>query len=147
MIYSRITESSQAFESLHALSCYKQITSHTISGPVCQDLSSVVRWILCHSVTARAASTSALVQDLLSSRLCEQHAVFTWAKFILPGQKYENDLLLVAVCCLTPRSRSERRDTSGGRMGNITLRSMYRGLDQIIHLFFIQGFFFFVLSS
>ena len=74
----------------------------------------------------------------------EQQAVFTWAKFILPGQKYENDLPPAALSCLT---LSERRDRCGGRMWNITWRMLYVGLGNIIHLFFMLGFCFSVLSS
>ncbi|TNN48133.1 hypothetical protein EYF80_041651 [Liparis tanakae] len=35
-VFLGITEGLQPFESLHALSWYKQITARTISGPVCQ---------------------------------------------------------------------------------------------------------------
>lgn len=99
VIHSRLTESTQLFDSLHTFSTYKQITSRTISGPVCQPGSG-----RCHPRSDGCCVILwpyYLLACLLLMGSCGTTPLFTPAKFILPGQKYENDLSPVGLRRLT----------------------------------------------
>lgn len=116
--HSRITESSRGrLQAVHKASRYKQISSRTISGPVCQPGSPTChQWSDSCCVMLQPCDLQVclpLTGSLLHTVAGQQQAVFTSAKFVPAGQKYGDDAVAWVMTTHGPQLKTGQQVSDG----------------------------------